>query len=231
MGQKINPIIFRIGPLNTWSSRWFSRREYAALVQQDEQIKKYLRTKYREASIAKIELERSGTAVTVIIHTGKPGVLIGRGGQGVEELKRTLQQMFFSGRKTTLNLNIQEVSNPNLSAELVVQNMAQDLEKRLPFRRVMKQALGRVQKAGAQGVKVMCKGRLNGSEIARSEQLAWGKLPMHTLRADIDYSRGAAYTSYGKVGVKVWIFKGMRFGDEQPVETPAARPARRSRVR
>lgn len=229
MGQKVNPVIFRVGPLNTWNSRWFARRDYAALVRQDELIKKYLRTKYREAGIAKVEIERSGNTVTLIVHTGKPGVLIGRGGAGIEELKRYLLQTHFAGsKKTTLNLNIQEVANPNLSAELMVQSMATDLEKRLPFRRVMKQAISRVQKAGAQGVKVMCKGRLNGAEIARTEQLAWGKLPLHTLRADIDYSRGAAHTTYGKVGVKVWIFKGMRFTDEPVVEAAAARPARRA---
>ena len=226
MGQKVNPVIFRIGPLNTWGSRWFARKDYARLVRQDEEMKKYLRTKHRDAGIAKIEIERSGTTVTLIIHTAKPGVLIGRGGAGIEELKRTLLATHFAGSKTTLNLNIQEVPNPNLSAELMVQSMALDLEKRLPFRRVMKMAVSRVQKAGAQGVKVMVKGRLNGAEIARTEQLAWGKLPLHTLRADIDYSRGAAQTTYGKVGIKVWIFKGMRFGDE-PVPEAAAKPMRR----
>jgi small subunit ribosomal protein S3 len=210
MGQKVNPKIFRIGPINSWDSKWFSKNNYVAFLQQDILIRKFLRTKLKEAGVAKIGIERSGNNVTVIIHTAKPGLIIGRGGQGVEELKKEIKNKFLD-KKISLTLNIQEVQNQNLSAELVVQSMILDLEKRVPYRRVMKQAIARVQKAGALGVKVICAGRLNGVEIARTETLTWGKLPLHTIRADIDYARGAAHTTYGKVGVKVWIYKGEKF--------------------
>lgn len=210
MGHKVNPKIFRIGPQNSWDSKWFSKNNYVAFLRQDVLIRKFLKTKLKEAGVAKIGIERSGNNITVIIHTAKPGLIIGRGGQGVEVLKNEIKDKFLD-KKFSLTLNIQEVTNQNLLAELVVQSMILDLEKRIPFRRVMKQAMARVQKAGALGIRVVCAGRLNGAEIARTETLSWGKLPMHTIRADIDYSRGAAQTTYGKIGVKVWIYKGEKF--------------------
>lgn len=210
MGHKVNPKIFRIGPINVWDSKWFSKNNYPAFLRQDVLIRRYLKEKLKEAGVAKIEMERSGNNLTVNIFTAKPGLIIGRGGQGVEELKNEIKNNFLD-RKISLNLNIQEVANQNLAAELVLQSMILDLEKRIPYRRVMKQAIARVQKAGALGVKVVCSGRLNGVEIARRETLGWGKLPLHTLRADIDYARGAAQTTYGKIGVKVWIYKGEKF--------------------
>lgn len=210
MGQKSNPIILRIGGIRNWNSRWFSKKEYPNFLKQDILIKKYLKNKYREASIAKIEVERSASNFNVIIHTAKPGIIIGRGGQGIEELKKDVKSRFLN-KKNSLNINIKEVTSPNLVAELVLQGIIADIEKRIPYRRAVKQALGRAEKAGAQGAKVLCSGRLNGVEIARRESLAKGKLPLHTLRADIDYSRGAAQTTYGKVGVKVWIYKGEKF--------------------
>ncbi len=210
MGQKVNPKIYRIGPLNSWDSKWFSKNNYADFLRLDFLIKKYIKNKLKEAAIAKIEIERSGNNMTVIIHTGKPGLIIGRGGQGVEDLKKEIKAKFLD-KKMGLTINIQEVRDQSLSAELIVQSLIADIEKRIPYRRTMKQVIARVQKAGAQGVKVMCSGRLNGVEIARRENLGWGKLPLHTIRADIDYARGAALTTYGKVGVKVWIYKGEKF--------------------
>jgi len=214
VGQKVNPKIFRIGPINSWDSRWFSKNNFAAFLQQDILIRKHLKNKLKEAGVAKVGIERSGNNVTVVIHTAKPGLIIGRGGQGVEELKNEIKNKFLD-KKISLTLNIQEVTNQNLSAELVVQSMILDLEKRIPYRRIMKQAVGRVQKAGALGVRAMCAGRLNGVEIARTETLTWGKLPLHTIRADIDYARDAALTTYGKVGVKVWIYKGEKFKKDE----------------
>ena len=214
MGQKVHPKIFRIGELYGWSSKWFSRKEYAKLLQQDLLIKKYLKSELKEAAVANIEIERSPSATTLIIYSAKPGVIIGRGGQGIEELKKKVKKKFLDA-KTSLNINIQEITDPNLSAELIVQAMIADLEKRFPYRRVMKQAISRVEKSNAKGVKVIVSGRLNGSEIARTEMLSSGSLPLHTLRADIDYSRGAARTTYGAIGVKVWIYKGEIFKKDE----------------
>ena len=210
MGQKVHPKIFRIGGLYTWNSKWFSRRDYAKFLQEDLLIKKFLKAELKDAAVAKVEIERTPTAITLIIHSAKPGIIIGRGGQGVEVLKKKIQSKFL-GKKSTLNINIQEVSNPNAVAELVMQSMTADLEKRLPYRRVMKQAIARVQKTDAKGIKLIVSGRLNGAEIARTEMLTWGSLPLHTLRADIDYSRGIAKTTYGTIGVKVWIYQGEIF--------------------
>ncbi|KKQ56925.1 MAG: 30S ribosomal protein S3 [Parcubacteria group bacterium GW2011_GWA2_38_13] len=210
MGQKVNPIIFRMGQSQTWSSKWFSNKDYATFLRQDLTIKKFLRGKLKEASVARIDIERSSGNIVVVIHTAKPGLVIGRGGEGVEVLKKQIQDELLT-EKTHLTINIIEIKNPNTSAELVLQSVIVDLEKRIPFRRAMKQAIGRVQKTGVKGVKVICSGRLNGAEIARRETLSWGSLPLHTIRADVDYSRGAAQTTYGKIGVKLWIYKGEKF--------------------
>lgn len=214
MGQKVHPKIFRIGELYSWDSKWFSRRDYAKFLQQDILIKKFLKQELKDAAIAQVEIERSATATTIIIYSAKPGIIIGRGGQGVEELKKKIKKKFLDP-KTSLNINIQEVANPNISAELVAQSIIADLEKRVPYRRSMKQAIARVEKTEAKGVKVVVAGRLNGAEIARSETLATGSLPLHTLRADIDYARGIAQTTYGTIGVKVWIYKGEVFKKDQ----------------
>ena len=225
MGHKINPIMFRTGDLFTWNSKWFAKKDYPAMLRQDLEIRKFLMRKLKDAGLAKVEIERTPTALTVVLHAAKPGMIIGRGGHGVEELRREIVHRFIAV-KTNLTISIQEVSSPNSSAQLVAQTMANDLEKRLPFRRVMKQALGRIERAGALGAKVMCAGRLNGAEIARTEKLAWGKMPLHTLRANIDYARTAAFTTYGAIGVKVWIYKGEKFAaDEEaaPVGTPQGR--------
>lgn len=214
MGQKVHPKIFRIGELYGWSSKWFSNRDYAKFLQQDLMIKKFIRTALKEAAVADIEIERSAGRVTVIIHSGKPGIIIGRGGQGVEDMKKKIKTKFLDA-KTSVNINIQEIKNPNTSSELILQSIAADLEKRMPYRRVMKQAIGRVEKTDAKGVKITVAGRLNGADIARTETLSSGSLPLHTIRADIDYSRGVARTIYGAIGLKVWIYKGEVFRKDQ----------------
>lgn len=214
MGQKVNPKIFRIGTLYSWDSKWFSKKDYPRLLKEDMLIKIFLIKELKDGAVTNIEIERSANNITIIIHSAKPGVIIGRGGQGIEELKKKIKNKFLPS-KASLNLNIMEVSNPNLSAELIVQSVVADLEKRIPFRRVIKQAISRVEKAGAKGVKITVSGRLNGNEIARSETLGSGRLPLHTLRADIDYAAEKALTTYGTVGAKVWIYKGEKFRSEE----------------
>lgn len=219
MGQKVNPKIFRTAVIRGWDSRWFSQQSFAILLKQDVLIRKFLKTKLKEASVAKIEIERSTGKLNIIIHAARPGIIIGRQGVGIEQVKDELLKKVLNKKdvalpghsKLLLNINIMEVDKPNMSAQIVLDNIIADLEKRIPFRRAMKQALSRVTRAGAKGVKVRVSGRLNGAEIARREVLAEGTLPLHTLRADIDYSRGAAQTMYGKIGVKVWIYKGEVF--------------------
>ncbi|MAF14317.1 MAG: 30S ribosomal protein S3 [Parcubacteria group bacterium] len=214
MGQKVHPKIFRIGGVYTWNSKWFSKRDYAKFLQQDILIRKFLKSELKEAAISQVEIERSATVTTVIIHSAKPGIIIGRGGQGVEQLKKKVKAKFLEP-KSSLNINIKEITNPNIEAELVVQSIIIDLEKRMPYRRVMKQAINRVEKTEAKGIKIIVAGRLNGAEIARTETLTSGSLPLHTLRADINYSRGVARTTYGAIGVKVWIYRGEIFKKDQ----------------
>jgi len=219
MGKKINPKIIRIGIIRTWPSTWFSSgNNYILNTKQDVLMRKYIIKQFREAGIDKVEIARSSGQISIDVYTGKPGVIIGRGGNGVEELKRTLHRKFLCNpmkiRLNDININIKEVDNPNLSAQINVQAMTLEIEKRVPFRKVMKQAISRVERAGALGVKVVVAGRLNGAEIARSEKLISGKLPLSTLRANIDYSRGAAHTTYGAIGIKVWIYKGEVFNKE-----------------
>ncbi len=207
MGQKVHPKVFRLGVIYSWKSKWFAKRTYRAQLQTDVKLRRWLKKKLKGASVASIDIERGASNLSINIQTGKPGVVIGRGGAQAEELKKTIKTMFLKPGDS-LQLNIQEVTNPMLSAEIVAENMALELEKRMPFRRVMKQAIDQALKAGALGVKVMVAGRLNGSEIARSEKLSVGKVPLHTLRADVDYSRTVARTTYGVLGVKVWINRG-----------------------
>ncbi|MCK9438818.1 MAG: 30S ribosomal protein S3 [Patescibacteria group bacterium] len=216
MGKKVNPKILRMGITKTWPSTWFSAgNNYITNVKQDVLIRKYILKEFREAGIDKVEISRDSGRITMDVYTGKPGIIIGRGGNGVEELKRKLHRKFLSNpmkiRLDDLSINIKEVDNPNLSAQINVQAISLEIEKRVPFRKVMKQAISRIERAGALGVKVVVAGRLNGAEIARSEKLIFGKLPLSTLRANIDYARGAARTTYGAIGIKVWIYKGEIF--------------------
>ncbi len=217
MGKKVNPKIMRIGVINTWPSIWYEEgKNYIKNVQQDIGIRKYLIRNKREAGIDKVEIVRSISKVTIDIYAGRPGLIIGRGGDGVEALKKTLHQTFLKNfRPGEINLNIKEVSRPHLSAQILVQSMILDIEKRMPFRKLMKQTIARAERAGALGIKVKVAGRLNGAEIARSEKLVSGKVPLQTLRADVDYARGAAQTSYGVIGIKVWVYKGEKFSKDE----------------
>lgn len=217
MGRKVNPKIFRMGITRTWASVWFKTGDdYIKSVQQDTAVRRYMIKEFREAGIDRVEIIRTSTKVQIDIWTGKPGLIIGRGGDGVEQLKKTLHTKFLKNfRMGDINLNIKEVSRPSLSSQILIQSMILELERRAPFRKVMKQAMSRVERAGAQGVKIVISGRLNGAEIARTEKLVFGKVPLHTLRADIDYARGAAQTTYGAIGLKAWIYRGEIFEKEK----------------
>jgi small subunit ribosomal protein S3 len=208
MGKKINPKIFRLKTVTGWASRWFSARNYQETLQQDIKIREYLRKKLLEAFVSKIEIERSAKEANIIIHSARPGIIIGKGGVGVEDLRKHISRAYVKNKNIKVNINIKEVSKPNLEAVLVGQGIKFDIEKRIPFRRAMKQAIQKVERSGAMGVKVIVAGRLNGAEIARSEMLVSGKLPLHTLRANIDYAEEKAYTTYGVIGIKVWIYRG-----------------------
>lgn len=227
MGQKVNPRAFRTGIIFTWSSKWYQpTRTFAKTLQADVSIRKFLMRHLKSAGVAKIEIERTMNAITIIIHTLKPGVIIGRQGAGIEETKKKIKQKFFGDKKVAIHVNIFEVDRPQLNAALVSQQIIEDIEKRMPYRRVMKMAIDRVQKAGALGVKVGVGGRLNGAEIAKRETLTWGKVPLHTLRANIDYSRGAARTMAGAIGVKVWIYKEDVFQDKSGKGPSSAKSGR-----
>ena len=210
MGKKINPIVFRMGLSEKWRSRWYSGKDFAEFLKQDISIRSFIKKELREAGLDKVEIERSRGEVTNNIMAAKPGIIIGRGGAGIEELKKKIAKRFLEyGIK--LKINITEISMPSLSAAVIVQGIREDIEKRIPFRRVMKQNIDKVMRAGAKGVKIVVAGRLNGAEIARTEKLTEGKIPLQTLRSDIDYSRGMARTIYGVIGIKVWIYKGEYF--------------------
>lgn len=213
MGNKVNPVGFRIGVTQGWRSRWFSKKEYAANLKQDVEMRKNIMKKWRTASISDVEIERSAAVVRVIIKTARPGVLIGRGGSGIDDIKNYIQSNFIKKNKTvSLKVEIQEIRNSEESAMVTAQNMADQLEKRMPFRRVMKTMLDQVMKnSSIKGVKIELSGRLGGAEMSRREWSAKGTLPLHTLRANIDFSRATAYTTYGTLGVKVWLYKGEVF--------------------
>ena len=206
MGQKVNPVSFRMGMSQTWKSKWFSDKNYVKYLKQDVLVRKYLKIKLRDAGISRIEIKRSADDITIVIFSSRPGIIIGRGGTGIEELKKDLVKRFIKNEKA-LKISIEEVKKPMLSSGIVMQGIIDQIEKRMPYRRVMKKTIERVMEAGAKGVKVKVSGRLNGVEIARKETLGKGRLPLHTLRANIDYSRGTAATTYGSIGVKVWIYK------------------------
>jgi len=207
MGHKINPTSFRLKITDTWKSRWFSKSHYVDMLKEDIKIREYLETHLRKAGLSRIDIERlnDGT-ITVIIRTTKPGLIIGKGGAGIEELKKRIKTKL--GIKKELKVNIEEVRDVNMHAQVIANGIAESLEKRVAFRRLMKQTLEQVMQAGAKGVKVAVGGRLNGADIARTEHLSAGKIPLHTLRANIDYARSTAHTTFGTIGVKVWIYKG-----------------------
>ena len=204
MGQKVNPHGLRVGVIKDWDSKWYADAEFSDYLVEDYNIRKYLKKKLYAAGVSKIEIERTSDRVKVIIYTAKPGVVIGKGGAEIEKLKAQCEAML----KKPVAINIVEVKAPELDAQLVAENVAQQLEKRISFRRAMKQSIGNAMRRGAKGIKIMCSGRLGGAEIARSEQYHEGTIPLQTLRADIDYGFAEANTTYGKIGVKVWLYKG-----------------------
>jgi len=217
VGQKVNPIGFRIGVIRDWDSRWFAGKNYKGLLQEDLEIRKYIQEKLEGASLSRIEVERAANNLRINIHTAKPGMVIGRGGTGVEELRKRLETM--TDKK--VHLNIIEIKKPELDAFLVAENVASQLERRIAFRRAMKQAVFRTMRNGAKGVKIACSGRLGGSEMARDETYHEGTVPLQTLRADIDYGFIEAKTTYGRIGVKVWIYKGEILPEKPSKEAPA----------
>lgn len=205
MGQKINPNGFRVGVIRDWNTRWYAnKKDFADYLIEDGKIRNFLKEKYYETGISKIDIERASNKATVSIHTARPGMLIGKGGVGVETIKKELTDLVHR----PVIINIMEVRNPDANAQLVAEGIAMALEKRTSFRRAMKQSLGRAMKAGAKGIKIKCGGRLGGAEIARSESYNEGSTPLQTIRADIEYGFAEAKTTYGRIGVKVWIYKG-----------------------
>lgn len=213
MGHKVNPVAFRLSVTHLWDAAWFpgKRNRLSGLLREDVRLREFLRTKLKEALVERVAIDRARDRITVNIHAAKPGIVIGRAGAGIEELQKQLKAKFFRGRRVDLKLNVKEITHPSLSAAVVAQQIAFDLEKRMPFRRVMKQAMERVLKADAKGVKITIGGRLNGAEIARTETLAKGKIPLHQLRADISFATARAWTTYGVIGVKAWINRGEVF--------------------
>ena len=227
MGQKVNPHGFRVGVIKDWDTRWYaSKKDFADNLIEDYQIREFLKKKLFAAGISKIEIERAANKITINIYTAKPGIVIGRGGAGVEQVKKDVNKLV----KKPCNINIIEVKHADTDAQLVAENIAQQLERRISFRRAMKQTVGRVMKSGAKGIKATCAGRLGGAEIARSETYHDGSIPLQTLRADIDYGFAEAHTTYGRIGVKVWIYKGEVLGGmvrKQPASKAAEGGKRR----
>lgn len=204
MGQKVHPHGLRLGIIKTWDAKWYAGKDYAANLHEDIKIRDFLKQKTYAAGVSKIHIERAANRIKVTIHTAKPGMVIGRGGAGIEEIKKDLKKI----TDKQVDVNISEVKQPELDATLVAENIASQLERRIAFRRAMKQSVTRTMRLGAKGIKIMCGGRLGGAEIARSESYREGSIPLHTLRADIDYGTAEAHTTYGRIGVKVWIYKG-----------------------
>lgn len=208
MGQKVNPVGFRLGVIKGWDSAWFDSKSYAEKIVEDNKIRKYIMARMPKGGISKIVIERTLKRITLTVHTARPGVVIGKGGSEVDKIKEELKNL--TGKD--LQINIFEIKRPELDAKLVGESIAQQLQARISFRRAMKQAIASSMRVGAQGIKIKCSGRLGGAEMARSEQYKEGRIPLHTLRADIDYAVTEANTIYGKIGIKVWIFKGEVFG-------------------
>ena len=204
MGQKVNPHGLRVGVIKDWDSKWYAEADFADCLVEEYQIRKFLKKKLYNAGVSKIEIERTSDRVKIIISTAKPGMIIGKGGSEIEKVRAELQKM--TTKKVVVD--IKEVKRPDREAQLVAENIAQQLENRISFRRAMKSCMGRAMKSGAKGIKASCAGRLGGADMARTETYSEGTIPLHTLRADIDYGFAEADTTYGKIGVKVWVYKG-----------------------
>ena len=204
MGNKVHPIGLRLGLNQEWQARWFAEKEYAQYLVEDVKVRRALQEKYREAGVSRVDIERQSNMISVTLHTSRPGVVIGRGGQRVEEMRQLLEKL--TGKK--VKLTIEEVRQPELDAYLVAKGVAEQMERRIAFRRAIKQAIARTVQAGAKGIRIMVSGRLGGGEIARRQTLKEGRLPLQTLRANIDFGLAEARTTMGRIGVKVWIYKG-----------------------
>ncbi|MCH8993572.1 MAG: 30S ribosomal protein S3 [Chloroflexi bacterium] len=223
MGHKVHPTGFRIGVIYDWQSKWFADKDYRVLLQEDLAVRRYLSTGMRDAAISRVEIERNANIITVTIHTAKPGIVIGRSGQKVDELRNELEAL--TGKR--IRVNIQEIRMPELDAYLVARNIADQLERRVAFRRALRQTVQRTMARGAEGCKAQVGGRLGGAEMSRKESTMAGRVPLHTLRADIDYGHAEAATTFGRIGVKVWIYKGEKL-PEKPVKEEATAGAARA---
>ncbi|MBI4404886.1 MAG: 30S ribosomal protein S3 [Deltaproteobacteria bacterium] len=217
MGQKTNPTGFRLGVNKTWLSRWFSVRDYRRFLHEDIALRGFLKGKLRHAAVSKIEIERVANKAKINIYTSRPGIVIGKKGTGIDQLRNDVQRM----SKSEVFINILEVRKAEADAQLISEAIADQLEKRVAFRRAMKKAMSQAFKFGVKGIKIQCSGRLGGAEIARTERYAEGSVPLHTLRADIDYGFSEAYTTYGQIGIKVWVYKGELLGRVRPETEPA----------
>jgi small subunit ribosomal protein S3 len=216
MGHKVHPKAFRLGTTTTWPSKWFARKQiYRTQIEQDHDIRAFFKKSLKDAGLAHVLIDRSRGTLAITLTTARPGVVIGHQGTGIEDLKKKFLKEFYRGKKVQFQLNVQEVPKAGLEATVVCGQIIADLEKRMPFRRVLKQTIERTKKAGALGVKVAVSGRLNGAEIARREWLSWGKIPLSNLRADIDYYNDFAKTQMGTIGVKVWIYRGDVFAKDK----------------
>lgn len=204
MGQKTHPYGFRLGIVKDWNSRWFAEKDFSRLIGEDHTIRQYMHRRLSHAAIAKVDIERKPSKIVVTLHTARPGVVIGKRGSEVDKLRDELSVL----TKSEVSVNVEEIKRPELSARLVAENIAHQLRQRVSFRRAMKRAVQSTMRAGAQGIKIQCSGRLGGAEIARTEGYNEGRVPLHTLRADIDYASLPAKTTYGTIGVKCWIFRG-----------------------
>lgn len=218
MGRKVHPIGFRTGIIKDWLARWYADEQYADFLQEDIRLRRNIQTKYTDAGISTVEIERQANEVTVTIHTARPGVVIGRGGQRVDEMRSDLEKLI----SKKVRLNVQEIRQPELDAYLVARSIAEQLERRVAYRRAMKQSMARTMQAGAQGVRINCAGRLGGAEIARRQMMHQGQVPLQTLRADIDYGFTEAITTMGRLGIKVWIYKGEVLPEPKAEETEEA---------
>lgn len=214
MGQKVNPTSLRIQLSKDWKAKWFSKKNYADFLEEDFKIRKLIRKNLSRSGIAKVLIERGPSELKIVIQTSKPGLVIGRGGSGIEDLKKALKSI----TKEKVDINIEEIKNPDSVASLVAEAVALSLEKKFSFRRVIKQALDRIKQSGVKGGKIQVSGRLNGVEMARTEWVSYGRIPLQTLRADIDYATEEAYTTYGVIGIKVWIYKGDIFNKKSETQ-------------
>jgi len=211
MGKKVSPHSLRIGITKTWDSRWYANRDFKEKFLQDIAIRQYLEKNLEKAGVSRIEIQRSAGKISVVLHVAKPGIVIGRGGEAIGELSKTLSQMFDG---ETFDVSVQEIRKPDSDAKLIAESVAQQISRRFPYRRVVKMAIERAKEAGVKGIKVGVSGRLNGVDISRSESSSYGTVPLHTLRANIDYATATSATTYGSIGVKVWIYRGLVFKNE-----------------